>query len=197
MPRHANRPSFYSQTHKSWIIPLSKGVVALVDKDIAKTMDKVNWSADFTGSWRAVNSHHGIFMHRAIMSAPARLEVDHRKHYPKKDKIIDNRRSNLRLCTHKQNQGNRRISKNNKSGFKGVQFSTEPKRRKRWLALIQHNSRVINLGRYMTAEEAACAYDAAAIKLFGTFAATNFRYGQVPQRLDVQRPRRARDQLPS
>ena len=41
----------------------------------------------------------------------------------------DNRIENLRECTHKQNQWNRKISKNNSSGIKGISWD---KHNKKW-----------------------------------------------------------------
>lgn len=83
----------------------------------------------------------------------------------------NNRISNLRICTHNQNQHNQGIRKTNKSGFKGVSWM---KSVNKWQAQICSNSKVKHLGFYSSPEDAAKAYDLAAIEIHGEFAWTNF-----------------------
>ncbi len=64
---------------------------------------------------------------------------------------IDNTRPNLRLATRKQQQANRNMFLNNKSGVKGVVFDRD---RKKWRAEITINYKNINLGRYDDKEDA-------------------------------------------
>ena len=58
-----------------------------------------------------------VQLHRLIMNAPKGLLVDHRN-----GDSLDNRRANLRLATHSQNQWNRQKIKNTTSRFVGVSF---------------------------------------------------------------------------
>lgn len=74
---------------------------------------------------------------------------------------------NLRPATHSQNAANTAGHKDSKSGIKGVHWSAS---RKRWVASIGVNGRVIPLGRYTDVDEAKRAYDVAALKYFGEFA---------------------------
>lgn len=83
----------------------------------------------------------------------------------------NNRISNLRVCTHNQNQHNQGIRKTNKSGYKGVSWM---KSVQKWHAQICANSKVTHLGFYSTPEEAAKVYDRAALDIHGEFAWTNF-----------------------
>jgi hypothetical protein len=85
----------------------------------------------------------------------------------------DNRIENLRLSTHQQNTFNRGIYANNTSGFKGVRYDNRKWHKKRWYAIIYVSGRPISLGYYDTAEEAAHAYNQAALKYFGEFACLN------------------------
>ena len=59
-----------------------------------------------------------VRLHRLIMDAPDGLLVDHRN-----GDSLDNRRSNLRLATHSQNQCNKRKRKNTSSRFSGVYWT--------------------------------------------------------------------------
>jgi hypothetical protein len=71
----------------------------------------------------------------------------------------DNRISNLRDVTESENRQNVLLRADNKSGFKGVHFSS---RRQRWVAQISHMRRGKNLGAFPTAELAYEAYRKAA-----------------------------------
>jgi HNH endonuclease/AP2 domain-containing protein len=82
----------------------------------------------------------------------------------------NNRWSNLRQATLQQSKWNQK-KVNNTSGFNGVSWH---KQNKRWMARIGYNDKEIYLGSFATAEEAARAYDEAAIRLFGEFARPNF-----------------------
>ena len=84
---------------------------------------------------------------------------------------LDNRKQNLRICTHAENLRNRRLGKNNTSGYKGVSWH---KLHKLWYAHISHNKKLMSLGYFKDKEEAAKAYDRKAIELFGEFAKLNF-----------------------
>lgn len=79
----------------------------------------------------------------------------------------DNRIENLRLCTHTQNLGNMhpRVHK-----YKGVTFCRQTGK---WRAQITVNYRATHLGRFVTIEEAALAYNQAALEHFGEFAHLN------------------------
>ena len=98
-------------------------------------------------------------------------EIDH-----KNGDTHDNRICNLRNCTRFQNIRNQGAKSTNRSGYKGV-WSEEYKGRERYRAKICHNGVVTYLGQFLSAEDAAKAYDQAAIKLHGEFANLNFKEG--------------------
>ncbi|MEF9874734.1 MAG: HNH endonuclease [Glutamicibacter sp.] len=75
----------------------------------------------------------------------------------------DNRISNLRLADQVLNGLNARLSKRNKSGFKGVYYDRS---KRLWRASICNRF----IGRFRTIEEAAEAYRLAALELGGNFA---------------------------
>lgn len=81
----------------------------------------------------------------------------------------DNRIENLRECNTSQNLANQRLGSRNKSGFKGVSWSTTSKK---WYASIKVMGKSRNLGCYDDPEDAHAAYCEAAKKHFGEFAKT-------------------------
>lgn len=149
------------------ILAFNKEVILVSDRDL-KTLSRYSWHTN-GGYARAYKDGKSIKMHRIIMSPPATLEVDHINGNP-----LDNRRENLRIVTHAQNQANRTINSNNSSGYKGVSFDSTMSRKKRWQARIHHQGKSIRIGRYLSAKEAADAYDKTAIRLKGQFARLNF-----------------------
>jgi len=76
--------------------------------------------------------------------------IDHINRIP-----TDNRISNLRPVTKKQNQQNREKQVNNKSGYKGVSWDKD---RNKWFVCINNNYKTIGLGRYDNIEDAHKAY---------------------------------------
>lgn len=109
-----------------------------------------------------------LYLHRLLMNPQDGLEVDHIN-----GDARDNRRSNLRVCTHSQNVSNQRTQKRGKySRYKGV--TKFPRNTKRpWIAQAKVMGKHIFLGYYKTQIEAARAYNKAAPRLFGEFARLN------------------------
>ena len=78
----------------------------------------------------------------------------------------DNRIANLRLSTNSENMYNRKKPANNTSGHKGVSWHSGYQR---WQAAIAVNGNKMNLGRFATREDAAAAYQRAALHYHGEF----------------------------
>jgi hypothetical protein len=151
------------------LIPLTHGQNAIVDTEDFERISQWNWYAHYvprSNSFRAARMENRklILMHRVIMNCPDELEVDHEDHNQ-----LNNRKSNLRNCTHAQNNHNCRTKQNSHHGFKGVTLS----RQNTWIARIRHDGKRIWLGTFPTPEEAARAYDNAAILYHGQFACLN------------------------
>jgi hypothetical protein len=89
-------------------------------------------------------------------------QIDHRDG----DKT-NNRIANLRVATNSQNQANKPRSRASTSGVKGVYWW---KTGEKWKAQIVVNNRSIFLGYFTTKEDAAEAYQRAAVLHFGEFA---------------------------
>ncbi len=107
-----------------------------------------------------------ISMHREIMHAPKGILVDHRN-----CESLDNRRSNLRFATKRQNILNRRKRKNLTSKYHNVHFD---KTENVWDCRITYKGKQVRIGRFKNEIEAARAYDEAAKKYYGEFARLNF-----------------------
>lgn len=153
------------------------GKVALVDEMDEAIVLGHRWYVARTGYvCRSGGSKGGaIFLHREIMQPPKGLVVDHINDDP-----LDNRRSNLRIVTTQQNVG--RSRRLNKHGYRGIrQDLGKSSRGSAHGAFVASISKTINgrvetfyLGHHPTPEEAARAYDAKAIELYGEFARLNF-----------------------
>jgi hypothetical protein len=89
--------------------------------------------------------------------------VDH-----KDNNTLNNRKTNLQICTTQQNVTKVGLRKNNSSGYKGV-----TRGKSGWQAQIQHNQIHQHIGTFITKEGAAIAYNKKAKELFGKFAILN------------------------
>lgn len=152
-------------------IQLAKGYTTIIDDEDAD-LSRIQWGT--LGKTR-VYARKGVwsnkkvidfFLHRIIAERvfdriiSKGEEVDHIN-----GDTLDNRRINLRIVTRAQNMWNRKLNKNNKSGYKGVS-----KDGNLWRAAIQKNKQRITLGWFKTPKEAHEAYCKAAAELFGEFA---------------------------
>lgn len=113
--------------------------------------------------WQKAGKVRELRLHRAVMSAAAGIEVDHRNHDG-----LDNRRENLRLATSTENSRNKRPLKGRQ--YKGVSYH---KASGRYEAFIRCRPHKYHLGLHDTPELAALAYNAKAAELFGPFARLN------------------------
>lgn len=99
---------------------------------------------------------HRIIMMLCFGHIPENAEIDHINHV--RD---DNRLSNLRFVTRRENMRNQSLSSKSTTGVTGVHFS---KARKKYVAQIKVNQKIIFLGNYDTLEEAAAARAEANVK---------------------------------
>src|ERR1019366_9207564 len=141
-------------------ITLTKGFVALVDDEDYEWLSQWKWQYGEHGprAFRHDRSTHNtnLSMHRVIMNAPVGIELDHINRIG-----LDNRRSNLRLATRRQNSANQSKKKNaTASKYKGVGLHQG----KYWYASVRISGKRIHLGHFPTELEAAHAYDDAARK---------------------------------
>jgi hypothetical protein len=149
-------------------IPLTRGLIALVDDEDFAKVAPYRWTALKApkGRWYAHSRMAGstwIYLHRFLMNAPPDRQVDH-----KDGDGLNCQRFNMRLATTTQNQQN--SGRRGPTGFKGVSRVAG-----RWYVHIKvDGKRLQNFGGYATAEEAARVYDVAATVYHGEFAQLNF-----------------------
>lgn len=161
-------------------IPLTKGFVALVDDEDYERLSKVPWhySRGYAATSAKTNKFKSVFgdqiktkfaaMHRIIMSAPAGVEVDHRK----PTETLNNQKSNLRFADRFNNNHNTLKRKTpSTSRFKGVSWHTLAGK---WHVQIRHQKMKIYIGLFDDEVVAAKAYDQEALRLHGDFSQLNF-----------------------
>lgn len=102
-----------------------------------------------------------VSLHRFIMNEPVGMDVDHIN-----GNSLDNRRSNLRACTHAQNMQNMKLSKSNKSGYRGVYWD---KQCGKWRSRFSANGKMVEVGTFHDKYEAVLAYERASTDHYGEF----------------------------
>lgn len=137
-------------------IALHSGKQAIVDDGDYDSVAPHHWGA---AGWRGryVGRHivrdgrrTTVYLHRLLLQAPAELEVDHINRNP-----LDNRRANLRLVSHNENERNKEVKAQCISGVRGVEFNrtfTKPFR-----AVIYRNRRRVFSKTFRTLDEAVAA----------------------------------------
>ena len=142
----------------------------IIDRKNHKKIKGYKWRLDKVGKRGFyvigyVTKMNNTRLHRFLLNAPKDMQVDHINGI-----TLDNRESNLRLCTSKENRCNNKKHKNNTSGFKGVCYH---KRDNKWHSQITMNMKKIHLGYFTDKIEAAKVYNDAAIKYHREFARLN------------------------
>ena len=190
-------------------IELTQGFFTYVDDEDYDHLMQWKWHADVSKRKDGSISHvyarrtehyrkpcgkrtaRAILMHAYLMQTPKGMVTDHilngdefDKQYPElKYSGLLNIKSNLRIVTNQQNLMNRKSHQGSSSKYKGISWF---KRDKKWQAHIRINGKVKRLGLFTSEEEAALAYNKAAVKLFGEFALLNeieVEQGQLTFRL--------------
>jgi hypothetical protein len=159
-------------------IPLSGGIVTWVDAGDFSLAAAHYWSpqrrtksattyAIRARRIRTGSGHLVKALHRLILDPPPSIEVDHRDRDG-----LNNRRQNLRVATSRQNVINREMPLG-ALGYRGVY-----RHRNRFIARITDQQGRRLLSSHKSAEEAAMAYDEAALRFHGDFALLNFPRGE-------------------
>ncbi|MES2408775.1 MAG: HNH endonuclease [Patescibacteria group bacterium] len=152
-------------------IKLTKNKYSIIsDSDYRKVSQHIwhlsNGYATYQKYDRITKKTQTWYLHWDIIGKPNKgYNVDHIN-----GDRLDNRRSNLRICTAAENMRNRKLNKDNTSGFKGVVFY---KVLNKWGSGIKFNGKFHYLGLFITKEEAAEVYNKKAKELHKQFAKLN------------------------
>lgn len=154
---------------------LPDGTIFSFDAEDFEKICDINWYRNTKGNkWPLyIADCKGNPIHRFIFQdVPEGCEVDHVNL-----NTLDNRKANLRICTHQQNQCNQPLQRNNTSGVAGVSYYPP---RSKYRARIKASQHDIHLGYYQTFEEAVQARNVGMECMFGEYG----RYNAVPDAPD-------------
>ena len=151
-------------------VPLTQGEVAFISPEDAHLL-QYSWHVCTKRRYACRNLPRGnkprvSYMHREIMQPPDGMDVDHINRTE-----LDNRRCNLRVATRGQNNSNGKLRSDNPSGFRGGGWASEFSM---WRVRVKINGKEKHVGYFTDPEDAARAYDEAAIEAYGGFANLNF-----------------------
>lgn len=152
-------------------VALTRGATSYFSPEDIDLVAAGHWSATGTVPrlYAARRNDGGkVLLHRAVARAKPGEVVDHLDR-----DTLNNQRSNLRCCTHSQNLANQGARTGKTSAFKGVSRHRDGA----WIAQICKEYQSHNLGSFASDQEAARAYDKAAVELHGNFALTNEALG--------------------
>lgn len=156
-------------------ILLTQGKFAIVDDDKYDWLSRWKWYAhkshntvDTYYAYRKNKLGETIAMHRLILGLPFgdKRQVDHKNHNG-----LDNRISNIWICTHSQNLQNSKRKSEYTSKYVGIYWH---KRSKQWRAQIKYNGKNIYIGSSQYEKDAALMRDQKAKELLGELAYLNF-----------------------
>jgi hypothetical protein len=153
-------------------VHLASGERAVVDIESVPLVASRNWyrkthkktRVTYAATWE---NGDDVRLHRLLWKAwglPPSDEIDHRDHDG-----LNCRRANLRAATHAENLRNVAVKRTSTNGLKGVTFDRRAKL-KQWRAQIKTGTKRLHLGRFVTKEEAARAYEQASYDFHGAFA---------------------------
>ena len=131
---------------KDYAILKIKNIEVLIDIEDIEKINKYKWITKFdkkinsyyVNAWernKKENNRKRIILHRYLTNCPQNLQVDHINR-----NTLDNRKTNLKICTLLENLQNKGFYKNNKTGFKYISYH---KKKKTYICEIKKNKKII------------------------------------------------------
>lgn len=137
---------------------------ALIDTKFIDKISHRKWYLQTRG-YVASSRPFPLKLHRFIMGTPKGIGTDH-----KNGNKLDNRISNLRICSQEFNNKNVSLRKDNTSGYKGVSWS---KQYNKWRVQINIKNKRVIVGYYNNKLYAAYVYNQVCLIHYGSFAKLN------------------------
>jgi hypothetical protein len=145
-----------------------EGKEVLLDDDAYYFLKNFNWrinKAGYVVCHSRVGTKKNLLLHRVINNTPEGMITDHINRNP-----LDNRKKNLRTCTHGQNMINRSGYRKSKSKYRGVSWASD---KGKWRVTINVDGKKIHGGYYENEEEGALAYNFLSAEYHGDFSVKN------------------------
>jgi|SRR5688572_3424658 len=156
-----------------------RGTALLVDAEELERVSSIKWRIHPQGYALGKANGQNTSLHRFVFGPTKASDIDHVN-----GNRLDNRKANLRACSHAQNIQNRGVDKRNRFGLKGVSLTCTGK----YGAEIRAFGKHVWLGSFDSPIDAAMAWDRAALEMHGPFARTNQSLGLIPAGHQQQPP---------
>lgn len=141
-------------------IKLTKGKSAIVDDEDFEWLNKWKWHLHTSSGKmyakrtiypknKNILPHHtrikkDLLLHRVVMNYFGKKDIDHID-----GNGLNNKKNNLRICSHSTNLRNCKTPSTNTSGYKGVCWHNN-----RWEARMKVNGKIINFGNFNNKDKA-------------------------------------------
>lgn len=160
VPKERKRTCLYEVNGDVLTITTQRGNIIFADSEDYDLLSMHSWCVDPRGYPVSNISGKIMPMHRFLMNPPKGKVVDHMNG----DKL-DNRKSNLRICTQRQNSLNQR-------GNKGRELPVGIRKNKagNYATRISYNRKEVHIGTFHSIEEAIAAREKAEKEYFGKYA---------------------------
>lgn len=159
-PRKGNR--WYSDSEGTIHVKLTNtSEEFLCDPEDWERLKKFTWFKTRQGYVRSDTGVGYVLFHTQIVLKEKGTDIDHINGNP-----LDNRKINLRVCSHRENCMNQKKCKTNTSGVPGVSWYQATGK---WKVQIVVKNKRIHLGYFNDLEDAARCRREAEEKYFGTF----------------------------
>lgn len=165
----------FSEDGKIGYGKLKDGTVFIFDADMISKIKDINFYRSLKNQEDRktyIIDRYGKTLHNHLFAHRKGYEIDHINL-----NTFDNRRCNIRYCTHQQNQCNQPLQRNNLSGVSGVSYYPPKHKFRARIKICQHD---IHLGYYETFGDAVIARNIGMACMFGEYGRYNEIKGEIP-----------------